>query len=59
MLEKQPTIQIAHSSIVLVFHEHITELDLRAVHILASDHETRQAPPSLHFSVCQNISNLC
>jgi len=56
-LEEGRTIEIRKCPIVLIFHQHITELDLRAIHVLSDDEQLRDSPP-LDFSVSDDVPDL-
>ena len=51
------TIKIGHGCVILVLNEHIAELNLDPVHVLAGDHEFRRVA-SLSKSMGENVANL-
>ena len=56
--EGQLTIQIAHSSIILVLNEHITEFDLCPVHVLTGDHKSGKATTAFNLPMSEDIADL-
>ena len=56
-LKEGHTIQIRECPVVLVFHQHVTELDLCTIHILSNDEQFRGSP-RLNLSVGDDIPDL-
>ena len=55
---KRLTIQVTHSSVVLVFNEHITKFDLCPVHVLTGDHKSGKATTAFNLPMGENIADL-
>jgi len=55
--KERRTIKIRECPIILIFYQHVTELDLRAVHVLSDDKQLRHSPP-LNSSASDDIPDL-
>ena len=52
------TIEIRHSTTVLILHEKVTELDLGAVHVLTRHSKPRYETSPLQRPMCDDIPDL-
>ena len=55
--KKRRTIEIRECPIILIFHQHVAELDLCAIHVLPNDEQLRRSPP-LNSSVSNDVPDL-
>lgn len=55
--KKRRTVEIRECPIILIFHQHIAELDLCAIHVLSDDEQLRRSP-SLNSSVSDDVPDL-
>lgn len=51
------TVQVRHRRVVLVLDEHVAELELRAVEVLAHEHEPRRVP-ALREAAREDVAHL-
>lgn len=51
------TINIRHGAVILVFHEHITKLELHSIHILTGDVHLGKSSPA-GVAVVENVADL-